>query len=125
MANTKRYPVEVRERAVRLVLEHRDEYDTKGAAITSIAQKFGCAAVTLAGWVRQAEVDGGVRHSQERAPRTQGARRLIGKIMLGAAQFEMGVPEPRFYGRKAAESSSASSARLLWCRYRMVVLMLA
>lgn len=61
MAKTRMYPVEVRERAVRLVLEHRDEYETKGAAISSIAAKFGCAAVTLEGWVRQAEVDGGVR----------------------------------------------------------------
>ncbi len=56
----KRFPVEVRERAVRLVLEHRDEYETKWAAITSIAQKFGCSAETLRGWVRQAEVDGGM-----------------------------------------------------------------
>jgi transposase len=57
----KRYPVEVRERAVRLVLEHRDEYETKWAAITSVAEKFGCSAETLRGWVRQAEVDGGQR----------------------------------------------------------------
>lgn len=56
----KRFPVEVRERAVRLVFEHRDEYETKWAAITSIAQKFGCSAETLRGWVRQAEVDGGM-----------------------------------------------------------------
>ncbi len=61
MAKMRKYPVEVRERAVRLVLEHRDEYETRGAAIASIAQKFGCATVTLDGWVRQAEVDGGVR----------------------------------------------------------------
>ena len=53
--------MEVRERAVRLVLEHRDEYETKWAAITSIAEKFGCSAETLRGWVRQAEVDGGAR----------------------------------------------------------------
>jgi transposase len=57
----KRYPVEVRERAVRLVLEHRDEYETKWAAITSVAEKIGCSAETLRGWVRQAEVDGGRR----------------------------------------------------------------
>jgi transposase-like protein len=43
MGKVTRYPVEVRERAVRLVLEHRDEYETKWAAITSIAEKFGCA----------------------------------------------------------------------------------
>lgn len=57
----KRYPVEVRERAVRLVLEHREEYPSGWAAVTSIAQKFGCTAQTLQSWVRQAEIDGGVR----------------------------------------------------------------
>jgi transposase len=61
MGKVTRYPVEVRERAVRLVLEHRGEYETKWAAITSIAEKFGCSAETLRGWVRQAEVDGGMR----------------------------------------------------------------
>ena len=61
MGKVTRYPVEVRERAVRLVLEHRDEYETKWAAITSISEKFGCSAETLRGWVRQAEVDGGAR----------------------------------------------------------------
>src|SRR6266481_2904656 len=62
MGNTsKRYPVEVRERAVRLVFEHRDEYETKWAAMTSIAGKIGCSAETLRGWVRRAEVDRGQR----------------------------------------------------------------
>ena len=57
----KRYPVEVRERAVRLVLEHRGEYQTEWAAITSIAQKCGMTAETLRKWVRQTEIDGGRR----------------------------------------------------------------
>jgi transposase len=61
MAKTKRYPPEVRERAVRLVLEHREEYSSMWAAVKSIAQKFGCSPLTLQGWVRQAEVDGGAR----------------------------------------------------------------
>jgi hypothetical protein len=47
MGKTKRYPVEVRERVVRLVLEHRGEYSSMWAAVTSIAQKFGCSAQTL------------------------------------------------------------------------------
>ena len=44
-----------RERAVRLVLEHRREYPNEWAAITSIAQKCGMTAETLRKWVRQAE----------------------------------------------------------------------
>lgn len=61
MAKNKRYPAEVRERAVRLVLEHRGEYETEWAAITSISQKCGMTTETLRKWVRQAEVDGGRR----------------------------------------------------------------
>lgn len=61
MAKNKRYPVEVRQRAVRLVLEHRDEYETEWAAICSISAKMGCSAETLRGWVRRAEVDSGSR----------------------------------------------------------------
>jgi transposase len=57
----KRYPAEVRERAVRLVMEHRGEYPTEWAAITSIAQKCGMTAETLRKWVRQTEIDGGRR----------------------------------------------------------------
>jgi transposase len=57
----KRYPAEVRERAVRLVMEHRGEYQTEWAAICSIAQKCGMTAETLRKWVRQVEVDGGRR----------------------------------------------------------------
>jgi transposase len=61
MGKTKRYPPEVRQRAVRLVLEHREEYPSMWAAVTSIGAKFGCSAQTLQGWVRQAEIDDGVR----------------------------------------------------------------
>lgn len=58
----KQYPRELRERAVRLVIEHRGEYQTEYAAIRSIAAKLGIAtAETLRQWVRQAEVDAGQR----------------------------------------------------------------
>src|SRR6476659_3935514 len=55
------YPPEVMERATRMVFEHRHEYDSQWAAITSIAAKFGMTAETLRNWVRQAEVDDGRR----------------------------------------------------------------
>jgi transposase len=61
MGKVTRYPVEVRERAVRLVVEHRGEYETEWAAIVSIAEKFGCSPETLRGWVRRMEVDQGSR----------------------------------------------------------------
>ncbi len=53
--------MEIRERAVRLVLEHQGEYPSQWAAIGSIATKCGMTPETLRKWVRRAEVDGGAR----------------------------------------------------------------
>ena len=61
MARPSRFSPEVRDRAVRMVLEHANEHASQWAAITSIAEKIGCAAETLRSWVRQAERDGGRR----------------------------------------------------------------
>jgi transposase len=55
------YSPEVRERAVRMVFEHRDEYTSQYEAILSIAAKIGCSRETLRHWVRQAERDQGLR----------------------------------------------------------------
>ena len=52
---------EIRERAVRLVLEHQENYRSEWAALTSIADKIGCTTETLCKWVRRAEVDQGKR----------------------------------------------------------------
>ena len=49
----------MRERAVRMVFEHRTEHTSQWAAIASIAAKIGCTAQTLFNWVRQAERDEG------------------------------------------------------------------
>lgn len=56
-----RFAPEVRERAVRLVQEHREQYPSLWATVQSIAPKIGCTAETLQEWVKRAEVDAGVR----------------------------------------------------------------
>lgn len=61
MKKSNKFSPEVRERAVRLVQEHRGEYPSLWAAIESIAPKIGCVAQTLLGWVQREEVDTGVR----------------------------------------------------------------
>ena len=59
MSKQKKYSPEVRARAVRMVFEHERDYPSQWAAIKSIAEKIGCTAETLRGWVRQAERDQG------------------------------------------------------------------
>jgi transposase len=55
------YPVEFRERAVRMVLEHQDEYPSQWKAIQSIAEKLKVNHESLRIWVRKAETDAGAR----------------------------------------------------------------
>ena len=57
MARGTRYPTALRERAVRLVQEHRGEYPSEWAAITSIAGKLGVGTEALRLWLRRAEID--------------------------------------------------------------------
>lgn len=56
MNSPKRYSPEVRERAVRLVIEQQGEYPSKWAAICSIASKFGCIPETLRAWCKRTEL---------------------------------------------------------------------
>ncbi len=61
MSKNNKFSPEVRERAVRLVQEHRDEYRSLWAAVESIAPKIGCTPTTLLDWIKRAEIDGGAR----------------------------------------------------------------
>lgn len=61
MKKQQRFPAEVRERAVRLVLENQEAHGSRWAAINSVASKLGCTAETLRRWVHQAERDAGER----------------------------------------------------------------
>ena len=61
MKHSNRYSPELRERAVRLVVDHQGEHDSQWSAIVSVSSKIGGSAETLRKWVRRAEGDEGVR----------------------------------------------------------------
>jgi transposase len=62
MARPSKYPRELRERAVRMVFESKDDYPSEFEAIRMISSKLGIgSSETLRKWVRRAEVDGGTR----------------------------------------------------------------
>jgi transposase len=61
MPRNTRYSPEVRERAVRMLVEHRAEYPSEWAAMTAISAKLGMTPETLRIWVRRTEIDDGKR----------------------------------------------------------------
>jgi len=69
MRKSVKFSPEVRERAVRLVLEHRNEHPSQWASIESIAPKIGCTPQTLLTWVRQHVRDTGLRDGVATAER--------------------------------------------------------
>jgi len=80
----------VRERAVRMVQEHRGEYPSLWAAIESIAPKIGCILQTLHDWVRKREIDTGLRDgvtTEERERLKVLEREINGILKLASAFF--------------------------------------
>ena len=61
MGTGSRFSPEVRDRAVRMVVDHAEQHESKWAAICSIAEKIGCAPQTLRSWIRRTERDQGKR----------------------------------------------------------------
>ena len=106
MTRSGRYPLEVRERAVRLVTEHRDQYTSEWAAITSIAAKCGMTPETLRKWIRRAQVDSGARRgvtSDERErlrdlERENRELRRANEILEAASAFFARELDPRLPG---------------------------
>jgi transposase-like protein len=58
---TNKYSPEVRERAVRMVLDNQGQHENRWSATLSISAKIGCAPQTLNEWVKKVEVDTGQR----------------------------------------------------------------
>lgn len=91
----RRYPDELRERAVRMVFEHQGEYSSQWKAIESVAEKLAVHRETLRVWVRRSEVDDGRRPgvtSEERVrirelERENKELRRANEILKSAASF--------------------------------------
>ncbi len=90
-----KYPEELRERAVRLVLDHGHEYGSQWEAICSVAEKLGPKPETVRLWVRQAEKDTGRRPGTttaelaelKRLKRENAELRRANDILKAAAHF--------------------------------------
>ena len=103
----KQYPTELRQRAVRLVAEQRDQYQSEYEAIRSIATKLGISTPeTLRKWVRQTEIDSGRRSgtTSEESAELRKLRaevkelRRANEILKAASAFfaaELDRPTPR------------------------------
>ena len=124
MNTSRRYSPEVRERAVRMVLEHEEEYDSQWAAIRSIAEKFGCSSETLRKWVRRSERDSGRREGRrtseerdrikelERENRElKRANEILRKASAYFAQAELGRRRKCWCGSSTITGTSTGSSR--------------
>jgi transposase-like protein len=98
MTSPTRYPQELRERAVRMVLAHGGEYPSEGAALGSISAKLGMTRETLRRWVRRAQVNGGLRSGVTTAERERIRElerenrepRRANEILRAASLFSLG-----------------------------------
>ncbi len=116
MNKSNKFSPEVRERAVRLVQEHRGEYPSLWLAVESIAPKIGCVPQTLRTWARRVEMDTGAREGvttseaqriKELERDNKELRRPNEILKVASAFFAQAEPDRRF---KSLENSSTSTA---------------
>lgn len=99
----KRIPEETKQRAIRLVVDHLDEYPNLTTACESVAGRLGFGAESLRRWVRQAQVDAGDRQgvSSVEGEEVKALRREVRElreanaILRDAAVFFAGELDPR------------------------------
>ncbi len=99
----KRIPEETKQRAIRLVLDHLDEYPNLTTACETVARRLGFGAESLRRWVRQAQVDAGERQGvssseSERIRKLERENRELREanaILRDAAVFFAGELDPR------------------------------
>ena len=104
--SSRKYPPELRERAVRMVAEISNQHDSEWAAISEVARLLGVGcAETVRKWVRQGQIDGGVRpgitteesDELERLRRENAELRRANAILKTASAFfaaELDRPQP-------------------------------
>jgi transposase len=63
----KQYPREIRDRAIRLVIEHRSNYESQTDAIRVLAERLDIGRESLRRWVVQADIDAGARDGTKTA----------------------------------------------------------
>lgn len=132
MAAPRKYPDELRERATRMAVELRQDPATKPGAIARVAKQLGMHPETLRNWVRQAEIDGGVRpgtttaQAQRIAQLEQEVRELqrANRILKTSAAFFASMPligssansDLRHSAATAAVSNRRMRPRRRWVR---------
>jgi transposase len=97
------YPPELRERAVRMVLETYAERGERFGVVTDVARQLGIGVESLRNWVKQAEVDGGLRAGTSTADRQRIAElerenrelRRANEILKAASAFFARELDPR------------------------------